>query len=50
MNLHLVVVRPFAGFARGDSITDAARIEQILHSEHVDKVVKVCSREIEKES
>ena len=50
MNLHLVVVRSFAGLARGESVTDAARIEQILNSEHADKVVKVCSRAPEKES
>lgn len=50
MHLHLVVVRPFAGLARGEPITDAARIEQILNSEHADNVVKVCSREFEKES
>jgi len=50
MKLHLVVVRPFASLIRGETVTDAARIEQILNSEHADKVVKVCSHESEKES
>ena len=50
MNLHLVVVRPFAGLARGASVTNAARIEEILNSEHADHVVQVCSRDPEKES
>jgi len=50
MKLHLVVVRPFASLIRGETVTDAARIEQILNSEHADKIVKVCSHESEKES
>jgi hypothetical protein len=50
MTVHLVVVRPFAGLTRGASVTDAVRIEQILSSEHADKVVKVCSRAPEQES
>ena len=50
MKLHLVVVRAFGGLARGVSVIDAERIEQILNSEHADKVVKVCSREFERES
>ena len=41
MELHLVVVRPFGGFSRGDIITDAARISQILMSEHAHAVVRV---------
>lgn len=50
MRQHLVVVRPFSGLARGASITDTVRIEQILNSEHAGKVVKIYSREPEKES
>jgi hypothetical protein len=49
MNLHLVVLWPFSSL-RGVSVTDADRIEQILNSEHANKVVKVRSREPEKES
>ncbi len=41
MDMHLVVVRPFGGLARGDIITDADRIEAILNSEHVRSVVRV---------
>lgn len=41
MDIHLVVVRPFAGLARGDAITDPARIAEILESEHAAFVVRV---------
>ena len=41
MNMHLVVVRPFAGLARGDIVADAARIAEILNSEHAHDVVRV---------
>lgn len=41
MNMHLVVVRPFAGFARGDVIVESARIAEILKSEHAASVVRV---------
>jgi hypothetical protein len=41
MNMHLVVVRPFAGLARGDVVADAARIADILKSEHAHDVVRV---------
>ena len=41
MELNLVVVRPFAGLARGDVITDAKRIEDVLHSENAAHVVRV---------
>jgi len=39
--MHLVVVKPFASFVRGDIITDAARIAAILNSEHARGVVRV---------
>jgi len=42
METHLVVVRPFTGFARGDVIVDASRISDILRGEHAAKVVRVC--------
>jgi hypothetical protein len=41
MNMHLVVVRPFGGLARGDVVADAARIAEILKSEHAHDVVRV---------
>jgi hypothetical protein len=41
MDMHLIVVRPFGGFARGDAIADAARITDILKSEHARDVVRV---------
>jgi hypothetical protein len=41
MNMHLVVVRPFGGLARGDVVADAARIADILKSEHAHDVVRV---------
>jgi hypothetical protein len=41
MDMHLVVVRPFGGHTRGDIITDAVRITQILNSEHARSVVRV---------
>lgn len=41
MEMHLVVVRTFAGFALGDAVTDAARIAAILQSEHARDVVRV---------
>ena len=43
MELHLVVVRPFAGFSRGDIITDTTRISLILKSEHAHAVVRVAT-------
>lgn len=41
MNVHLVVVRPFAGLSRGDVVTDSVRVTQILSSEHARYVVRV---------
>jgi hypothetical protein len=41
MDMHLVVVRPFGGLARGDIITDTDRIGEILSSEHARWVVRV---------
>ena len=43
MQFHLVVVRPFATFSRGDIIADAAKISQILRSEHAHFVVRVAN-------
>jgi hypothetical protein len=44
MEMHLVVVRPFDGFSRGDVITDPARIASILRGEHAHYVVRVAAR------
>jgi hypothetical protein len=41
MDMHLVVARPFGGLARGDIVTDAVRIREILNSEHARSVVRV---------
>jgi hypothetical protein len=41
MDMHLVVVRPFAGLARGDVVADPARIAEILKGEHAASVVRV---------
>ena len=39
--MHLVVVRKFGIFARGDIVTDVARIAQILNGDHARFVVRV---------
>ena len=41
MDMHLVVVRPFDGLMRGDIVTDAVRITEILSGEHARCVVRV---------
>jgi hypothetical protein len=43
MEFHLVVSRQFGKLARGDVITDQARIAQILSSEHAHYVVRVAA-------
>ncbi len=43
MDMHLVVVRPFGGLARGDVVIDNARIAELLNSEHAHDVVRVAS-------
>jgi hypothetical protein len=45
MEIFLVVARPFGGFARGDVVTDAARIAEILEGEHAGCVVRVLRRQ-----
>ena len=44
MEMHLVVVRPFDGLARGDIIVDPARVSTILTSERAHFVVRVASQ------
>jgi len=41
MEMHLVVVKPFGGFARGDAVTNGVRIAEILRSEQATHVVRV---------
>ena len=41
MNIHLIVVKPFSGLARGDLITDDAHIASILRSEQATHVVRI---------
>ena len=48
MNIRLVVVKPFAGFARGDIVADPARISEMLKSEHANCVVRVSATTPEK--
>jgi hypothetical protein len=43
MQVHLVVVRPFAALNRGDVITDPVRIAKILRGEHAQHVVRVAT-------
>jgi hypothetical protein len=43
MDMHLVVVRPFDGLARGTIIAAPARIAAILNSEHARNVVRVAA-------
>ena len=48
MKFHLVVVRPFAGFNRGDVVADPEHMSAILQSEHAACVVRVASETGEK--
>jgi hypothetical protein len=41
MDIHLVVVKPFAGLARGDVVTDGTRVAEILGGELAAHVVRV---------
>jgi hypothetical protein len=41
MNFHLVVVRAFGAYAKGDAITDSAKITEVLAGENAHCVVRV---------
>ena len=41
MTHHLVVIKPFLSFVRGDIIADAAKITEILSTEYKKYVTKV---------
>jgi hypothetical protein len=45
MKFHLVVLKPFQGFSRGDVITDAAAINKILAGPQAGFVVRVSAKE-----
>ena len=45
MNYHLVVLRPFGGFKRGDVITDRAVIAKIVAGPEASSVVRISRRE-----
>jgi len=45
MKLQLVVKKPFQGFARGDVITDAAAVNEILAGGQAGFVVRVSAKE-----
>ena len=44
MGVHLVVVRAFAAYAKGDTITDPTAMSQILASEFAVNVVRVVTQ------
>lgn len=44
MDIHLVVVRPFNGFARGDTISEPALVSEIVQGVHAHDVVRVAGR------
>lgn len=44
MEMHLVVVKAFDGFSRGDVITNSTRITIILGGAHARNVVRVAAR------
>jgi hypothetical protein len=45
MTFHLVVVKPFGGYQRGELITDAAAVEKILAGPQAGFVVRVTAKE-----
>lgn len=44
MNFHLVVVRAFGAYAKGDTITDIGKITEILAGENAHHVVRVATK------
>ena len=45
MTFHLVVLKPFLGFKRGDLITDQATVEKILAGPQATFVVRITPKE-----
>ena len=46
MVFHLVVLKPFGGFKRGDVITDSAAITRIMSGPQAGFVVRVSGKEV----
>ncbi len=44
MTFHLVVLKPFAGYQRGELITDAAAVKTILAGDEAGFVVRVMAK------
>jgi hypothetical protein len=44
MNFHLVVLKPFATYKRGDVITDATAVEKILAGPQASFVVRIAAK------
>jgi hypothetical protein len=44
MTVHLVVVRPFGKYTKGETITDAATVTQILAGEFKHHVVRIAGK------
>lgn len=45
MTFHLVVLKPFGGYQRGELITDTAAVEKILAGAQASYVVRVMAKE-----
>lgn len=45
MLFHLVVLKPFAGYSRGDLIADAAAVKNILAGPQASFVVRIMQKE-----
>lgn len=45
MTFHLVVLKPFGGYQRGELITDTAAVEKILAGPQASSVVRVMAKE-----
>jgi hypothetical protein len=45
MKFHLVVLKAFAGFKRGDLITDPTMVEKILAGPQANSVVRISPKE-----
>jgi hypothetical protein len=45
MKFHLVVLKTFAGYKRGDLITDTVMVEKILTGPQASSVVRVAAKE-----
>ncbi len=44
MTFHLVVLKPFGGYQRGELITDTAAVEKILAGPQASYVVRVAAK------